>query len=186
MWQKKLNNVIVFLGFCFFSGCQKESEELIAIKQLLVSFMNCNINFPERVVVVEKGTVMLKEMPVFQEPVLVYFMGSKDCFECEIAHLQDLIPIFRKAEKDTRFQVIIILAPEDGYLDHVLHDLNLAVFPYPIYVSLNSEWARQSGIPGDPRFHTFLLDENKHPCLVGDPLSDKHMMKLFNKTLKNH
>lgn len=160
-------------------GCNRDA----ALQSQLLSFKACKIAFPEKVLVVENGCAAMREMPDYHPFSLVYFLGYKDCFECEIGHLHNLVPVFQKAEADKRFQPIVIFAPEAEEIEHTLRDLKHSVFPYPIYVSLNDEWAKASGIPEDSRFHTFLLDENGHPLLVGDPFASTRMMKLFNKTL---
>lgn len=180
-----LHRCLLFLEMpllLFVCGCACSDN---SVKTELRGFMSRTISFPDTLLVFDEGKMSLGFIPCEREQTLVYFMGYKDCFDCEISHLHNLVPIFQKAEFDARFHSVVIIVPENGNLEHILHAVRHAVFPYPIYISMDSEWARTSGIPEDSRFHAFLLDKNNHPKLVGNPLSSEKMMSLFEKALVN-
>ena len=41
-----------------------------------------------------------------------------------------------------------------------------------------------SFIPGDARFHAFLIDRSRHPVMVGDPTRSEKLWQLFEQTLQ--
>lgn len=58
-------------------------------------------------------------------------------------------------------------------------------FSTQVYLDSANTFARQNQhIPSDVLFHTFLLDENMNVVLVGDPISNKEINKIFWDILK--
>jgi len=58
-------------------------------------------------------------------------------------------------------------------------------FDYPVLIDTLGEFEKLNvHLPKDRAFHTFLLDENNNVILVGDPLYNKMIRKMFYKIVE--
>lgn len=164
------------LVLLFCGGCQKAKIADCFIRQRII--------FPSKFLVVENGSIRVGYFEEDVSPKLVYFFGHTDCSECQIVKLTDLLPIFQKAETEGRFLPLIIFAPDAEHLESTLNALKKWTFPHSVYVSMENEWVKESGIPEDPQYHTFLMNRDRLPVFVGNPLESEKMMKLFENHLE--
>lgn len=175
----RLFRSIIILCTFLLEGC----EEKNVIRTNLYSFMDTEVVFPDKAFLVVNGTASIAEVDR-ERPVLVSFFGYKDCYECEIAHLNSKYSLFELADSLQSFHPLLIFAPEEGGMRHTLHNLECEQFPFPVYVTFDDEWIKNCGIPLDSRFHTFLLNGDNHPIFVGDPTATPALMNLFKNKLE--
>ncbi len=156
-----------------------------SLRKNLYSFTETAVSLPEKAFLVIDGKVSIAEVEK-ERPALVSFYGYKDCYECEIAHLNAKYSLFTLADSlQQSFHSLIVFAPEAGEIEHTLHNLQDEHYPFPVYVTMDDDWTSTCGIPTDRRFHTFLLNESNHPVFVGDPTATPALMNLFVKRLKS-
>ena len=79
------------------------------------------------------------------------------------------------------FQVVVLFSPKPEDVPHVIRALSEREIGFPVYVDYDGLMPATL-IPTDQRFHSFLLYD-KHPVMVGNPLSSKALMSVFTKTL---
>lgn len=59
------------------------------------------------------------------------------------------------------------------------------MLPYPIYMDTTGIFHRTNPqLPSNPMLHTFLLDENNEVLVVGNPLENEKIDRMFWRTVK--
>lgn len=56
-------------------------------------------------------------------------------------------------------------------------------FTYPIFYDYKNKVGQLNNFPQNPRFQTFLLDKNNKIILLGNPIGNHRMWKLYKKIL---
>jgi len=165
-----------------FSGCQnKTSIAKERLREELVSFRKTEIVIPHDMTVVRHG----KLVPFIRQtglPILVVYIDGQDCTDCRIAHLVEYEPLFQLSDSTGTFQLMVVFSPSEGH-EMVLQKLIDANYRFPVYFDSYSEFSDKNDIPLDSRFHTFLLNAESFPILVGNPLTNPEINKLFHQLL---
>lgn len=115
---------------------------------------------------------------------MVVYSDTSDCSMCYINHLDqwnELLPLEKKY-KGLRF--VFIIEARSNEQKSLLNNLTGCNLNHTIYVDNSYSFRRNnSNIPEDAAFHTFLLDENNKVILVGNPLHNEKIEKLFYKII---
>ena len=181
----------------FIMGCKSDFETRKVI-QMLRSFEESSIDLPDNLLKMEGQNSSFCQIDL-SLPTMVYFHGKDECTDCAINHLPDKKPMFQMADSLKTFQVVVLFSPKPEDVPHVIQTLSEREtgFPkappaapraargtaprFPVYVDIDGLMPATL-IPTDQRFHSFLLYD-KHPVMVGNPLSSKALMSVFTKTL---
>ena len=172
----KITLLLSFFSLLFY-GCAEHQT-----KKLMKDFMRAEIVLPEDLHSVENRNMSTES--VFPEiPTLIIYHDSLECSTCRISHLMDYSGLYEMADT-SGFQVVTVFSPRQEEYDEVLRQLMVHNFPYPIYIDFNCSFRnRNTAIPEDPRFHSFLIDKDRHPVFVGNPTASDDLWKVFEKTL---
>ena len=130
------NSLTLILISLLLCGCGDRTE----IRRTLYAFMDTEVSLPGEAIVINNGEVSKTRIKKDSYPLLVSFYGYNDCYECEIAHLSSKLSHFLLSDSLKSFRPIIIFAPEAEELSHTIHDLELAQYPFPVYVTLDNGW----------------------------------------------
>ena len=168
----------------FIFGCNSGSEQKI-LHDMLYTFESSTIELPDHLLKIEGTSYSFSQVDM-SLPTLVYYYGSEKCTECAINHLLEIQPMLHMADECHKFQVMIIFSPKPEQITYVIDELSQRQFEFPVFVDIENDLAGVA-VPEDPRFHTFLLYD-KHPVMVGNPLSSEKLMDIFTETLltNNH
>ena len=80
--------------------------------------------------------------------------------------------------------MVVLSGPDGEALETAYSTIAKFSLGYPIYLDETSELLRQNpSIPEDTRFQSFLLDPDGRVVLIGDPMTDYNMMKLYRQVL---
>lgn len=181
----KFNRIIIshLLLFCFsiLSSC---NSEIVQLKNEIVEFKKTSIVMPCNIICVQNG--VMKDLPKLLSPkaTIVVFFDESNCFDCNITHLSDIIPLYSLAA-DLGLSIFCLFSPNEEQLPNVITSLKKAIFPYEVYVDIDNAFkALNSDFPDDKRFHIFCLDVNSKPVFVGNPCSSKKAYRNFLKAIK--
>ena len=163
----------------FIMGCKSDIETRKVI-QMLRSFEESSIDLPDNLLKIEGQNSSFCQIDL-SLPTIVYFHGKDECTDCAINHLPDKTPMFQMADSLKTFQVVVLFSPKPEDVSHVIRALSERETGFPVYVDFDGLMPATL-IPTDQRFHSFLLYD-KHPVMVGNPLSSKALMSVFTKTL---
>jgi hypothetical protein len=116
---------------------------------------------------------------------LVVWVDSVTCSSCKMNRMfeyEDIIKL--RDEVGEGFVPVFVFSPPRARMDEVLWSLELSQFGYPVFLDEEGAFFAANGhIPSDSRFHTFLLDRDGRVVLVGDPLNNPGLWKLYKTTI---
>ena len=117
---------------------------------------------------------------------LVVYSDTADCSLCYLQHLE-LWNDFVKMEKeyDGIIRFLFIIEARDGEANNLYRQLRHTNLKHCIYVDGNRVFSKNNPqIPPNSFFHTFLLDELNNIILVGNPIKNEAIEKIFKRKIK--
>lgn len=112
---------------------------------------------------------------------LVVYVDSVGCSLCSISKMylwEGFIEYAKPFSNQLKYYFIYSPAKKD------INDIKMALrnnmFDYPVLIDEKGDFERLNPhLPKNKQLHTFLLDENNNVILVGNPLNNKEVEKLF-------
>lgn len=177
-----IRKLFAFLCICFIAySCENRR-----VSNVLRSFQKSVVVIPEDLQSVDNRDVVLCGEQEECSPVLIIYYDSLSCSTCQIGHLTDLLELYELSDSLGTFKVMTIFSPKQEEYDDVIKNLMLKGFEYPVYVDYRGSFRRKNScIPADSRFHSFLTDKSGHPVYVGNPIASDGLWNLFLKVLQN-
>lgn len=171
--------------YCFWliaaimSSCNNDSKLL---RKALIEFNKETISIPNDMLMIWNGKY--SSYRVSDElPLLITYISPDECSDCVIGHLSGNKTIFDWSDEMGSFQYMIVFSPKPEMMEYIEERLLVSDFSFPVYLDLNSGFARNNRIPEDSRLHSFLLDKTRTPVLAGNPLGSEKMKDLFFRKL---
>lgn len=110
---------------------------------------------------------------------LVVFVDSMACSGCYLKNMS-IWNDFIELEEVKDFKIFFIFAPPKININSLQNSFYMTGLTHPIYIDSSYCFLKNNPhIPKEPMYHTFLLDENNNIILVGNPLHNKKIEKLF-------
>ena len=142
--------------------------------------------FPDDMEVYEDGRFSMAVLDSLHPVKMIIYYDSAGCSGCRISHLIEHEPLYAEAAEDGRYDVVTIFSPRQEELEDVRLQLVVQDFSFPVYVDTYGSFSRLNGeIPSDTRFHSFLIDGNGHPVMVGNPVESDAMKEILLDILDN-
>ena len=116
----------------------------------------------------------------------IIYKDSLGCTSCAInsMYLWDEFIEYAKLYND-RLKYYFIYSPSKNELKNIEFILKNGNFNYPILLDTLGEFEKiNPHLPKNKVLHTFLLDENNNVILVGDPLYNRKIKKMFYKIVE--
>lgn len=168
---------ILIINLIVFFSCNNNT-----MKKKLSILTSQSINLPVKAKVTYNGIDTVMNDMFESELKLIAYTDSTGCLSCRINKMNMWIPFLKYAEMyDGRLKFYFIYHPT---LDiRILRDaMMLNPIDYPVIIDEKGSFEKLNPhLPKDEIFHTFLLDENNNVILVGNPLYNKEIEKLFYK-----
>ena len=174
--------LIIIVQFSF--SCLRDNNDNNYLADMLRAFQNERINIAGSWLLIEGTTKRICSIDTILPP-LVFYYGPEDCSDCAIAHLRDKTPLLKMSEKEGTFQVVFLFSPKPDDVKSIIEKISQLQPDYPVYIDVDGNINHEI-IPSDVRFHTFLLDQDRHPYMVGNPLSSEKMMNVFRRAVSTH
>ena len=162
-------------------GCESRNE---SVRQLLMDFEQSHIIIPDDMTMICDGKIMPSQIKDSISSFVVY-VAAEECSDCRIAHLWDYSGFFEWSKQSNRSQVLLIFSPLPEDMSYVLDRIISSGFIYPVFVDANQSFSNYNSIPHNSITHSFLLDKLGYPVLVGDPIGNNRLLKLYKKQLLN-
>ena len=114
------------------------------------------------------------------------YIDSTGCTICKMkilewtAFLTDLADI-----AGDKVSHLFVINPPDNKttIREIKSSLTAGYFDFPIYLDYADSINKLNHFPTDERFRCFLLDENDHVVLIGNPLHNQRFRELYLKTI---
>lgn len=171
---------MILLLHPFVSGCRK--NQTIAMKDKIGLIKQHKISLPlermKRVCNRSTGCCIPKDRSLK----IVAYSDSMACSSCAVDKLYTWLDMIKKTEPyGEKINYNFIFCPKKEERENVEFAIKtLAHFNYPVYVdTLGLFEGLNPQIPHIANLHTFFLDENNNVLLVGNPINNKKIEKLF-------
>lgn len=186
-----MRHLIIFLKRQFLFLCcgifilGLASCETQKLQKALERFIQKEVIIPQGILQMTQGidTIMLN--PTAGDARLVVYVDSLDCSPCRLGHMYDYEEIIEYHDEiGAEFVPVFIFSPPRAKVKEVMLSLKMTDFNYPVFIDTNHIFgSSNTHIPEDKRFHTFLLDKNGQVILVGDPVNNPSLWKLYKQTI---
>ena len=112
---------------------------------------------------------------------MVVYVDSVVCSSCRLKEMYKWDDFLSKLESvSSQIKVFFIFATSYDNIRKLKISAKTLPNSFPIYMDTTNIFLRMNPhIPHNPMFHTFLLDENNNVLLVGNPLENEKIKKLF-------
>lgn len=168
---------LIVINFCLLSACTHVADYKMEIAEmrstpfiLPLSEMNCIVDGVDSLFLVNPSGMKY-----------VVYSDTSSCSYCDLGKVRKWENVLKSSEKYSDaldFYFIFSPTPEK-YLDFKIQ-LKILEMHFPIYVDTLGLFERSNPhLSSNPAMHTFLLDEDNNVLLVGNPLENKKIEKLF-------
>lgn len=176
---RHINVHILMVFLMLVAGCRQDVRELSKVAE---SFKQTQIIIPNSMLKIQKGESVSYCVPR-DLPIMIQYVGPKECSACRISHLGEYRKLFEVAEKTGRFEYMIVMSPTKQERKEIKDILMNSWSKYPVFLDINGDFSSVNNIPEDNRLHHFLIDTTHHPVFFGNPLSSEKLMSLFKEFL---
>ena len=168
------SKAVVYLSLLLiFSSCNCKRH----LKNQLTAFEKETIALPQRVLKVENGKSGISTIQP-EGKTLVIFFAPKECTSCALSHLKQSESVLEMFDSSPAASVVVLFVPDDEDFEETVQLVSKESFSIPVYVDFERCFL-DNKIPEDIRFHSFLLDEDGHPVVVGNPISSERIRDLM-------
>lgn len=176
----KIRLLVGILILCFCSSCKNEKKEAVELMmhkkvQLSLENMECLHS--------AEDTLQVNTQKYYKYT-FVHFVDSSQCSPCALDKMylwNDLIAEFDKAN----VRSVFIFEPKKNLLEDILFSVESSGLKKPIYLDSAYLFRQENKfVPQDILYHSFMLDDKGKIVLVGNPLLNKRVEKLFKRIIK--
>lgn len=119
-----------------------------------------------------------------QFKVLVY-VDSTGCIGCKL-QLPKWKTFISEIDSLAKSYTPFIFVFQSQNYDDLKTILKRSNFDYPVYTDAKGKFNRLNHFPDDNMFHTFLLDENNHIKVIGNPIHNLSVQELFLREISKN
>jgi hypothetical protein len=169
--------ILLFLGMMSCNKAKRETEKRVT------KFMGDTITLPEKSNVLYKDSLYQKNFPFNQDLKLkITTLLWGDCKSC-IAKLKKWDTLFNLIQSKQDIEILFYLYTSDfSHFKKRIYNHN--IHQYPLILDKEFEYIDNNGLPFKKKvYQTFLLDSNNRVILVGNPIYNKKLIKLYKKEI---
>ena len=117
---------------------------------------------------------------------LMVWYDSLGCTACNASRMYEWDDIVAYADSlSPWFRIVFLFTPKEEDLHGVMMALQREQFDYPIFIDQNATFVKQNPkLPKNRHLHSFLLDKENKVVLVGNPLHNPSLWKLYQRTIQ--
>lgn len=163
-------------------GCNNERKEVSAN---ICKLTNHDVIVPYDKLLLYEGRYALYEYTMLEPLNLVVYVDNSECSSCYLSNIQRWEPFLDSLRLNYDYvRTTILFTPSNEVQNSFFEKLRYTKFKYPLYIDTCNVFSRTNRhIPSNKMYHTFLIDENNKVILVGNPLTNKKINKMFWKIL---
>ena len=177
--------ITFFIGLVslLFFACNVNNEQK-KLKAEIRLFKTKSIILPDNMLALNCDELMEQDSLLLRRPLkMVLYINQDGCTGCK---LRQLIPIFMfilENQNNENFGAIIILNTSDiEYAKQILKEIR---FCKTVFYDLDGSFERlNTHLPSKEHFHTFLLNKENKVLLVGNPVHNEKLKKLYLKEIR--
>lgn len=116
---------------------------------------------------------------------VVYFDSTR-CVSCNLHKLINLMPFVERIDSAWACETFIAFEPAANQETELAYEIEAYELPVKIYVDSEHKIRESNRIPSDDIFCYFLVGEDGKPVLLGNPLSSRNLLDLYEKALREN
>lgn len=160
------------------------SCESIRMRSMMKSLQSTEIVLPETLTKFDDGSFRRMPSSGLSGPKMVIFIDSTNCSTCRLSKLVRYLPLEEKSAGGQRFRLVVLLSMKKGESSTLKDWMKNTEMPVPVYIDDGNEFRDLNpSIPEDVRFHSFFLDGNGKPLMIGDPSGSVKLMSMLDGLL---
>ena len=161
-------------------GCNNSNPSL----KIITQWQNKEIQIPEILSWKTFGKDTIKPNDILISPfkILIY-IDSIGCSPCKLQLSEWKILMNECKQNSIGISFLFVIHSSDYH--QLETEFYFEEFSYPVIYDYNNEFNSLNRFPEDFLFHTFLLDDKNKVLLVGSPINNVEMWKLYKTTLLN-
>lgn len=169
--------IIYSILISFILGCNSQKQEL---KETISLWHQKEINFPK-----ELNDQIIKNNPEYrQQYKILNYIDTNGCSMCRLKLYEWKL---LKRELDSlqiNFPIIFIAYLKDYHNLKAMQKINK--FPIPIIQDSTGIMNKANNFPRNPLLQTFLLDNNNKVLIMGNPINNQQLLKLYKQEIKKN
>lgn len=157
-----------------------------ALKNDVKNLLSSTITLPQNLPATIDGKDTLLNGFMDTDFKLVVWYDSIGCSSCQISKMFEWeeITAYAQAMRE-KFNVIFLFTPKKIDQQSLRIALRAHDFKYPVFIDGESVFVRKNPhLSTNKSLHTFLLDKNNQVILVGNPLNNPTLWKLYKEQMQ--
>jgi len=172
-----LSIVLSLFIIIFFFACNKEKGKKVS------QFMGDPLLLPEKSEVLYKDSLYKKDIPINNKAKLkISTLLWGDCHSC-ITDLKKWEELYQYVAKKNEVEILFYLYTSD--LEFFRRNLyNKEIHKYPLILDEKLKYIDENNLPFKNKvYQTFLLNSGNEVILVGNPINNDKLMKLYKQEI---
>ena len=169
----------IIAGLLLCVACAENNENKKKLEGKINSFKQTAINLPDNMLAQNCDENTPADTGLLRRPLkMIVYLNNEGCQNCKMQSLSHIYMFMLENEAFKNFAVIIILNPVDvEEAKKTLADMN---FKRTVFFDLDGSFERLNPhLPAEELFHTFLMNEKNEVILVGNPVHNEKLKKLY-------
>lgn len=170
--------VLLSLYSCKDKNIENNIKQLMSCPIELTSNLQCIANIYDTATITSNTDEAYARM-------IIYF-DSTGCGSCKISRLYEWERFVKLSKQSNdNFKLFFIFSPSKQNKDELLLSLRGNNLKHPMILDEDNVFAaKNKHIPQDERLHTFLIDKNNNVVVVGNPINNETLYKLYIKAIQ--
>ncbi|MDD4032077.1 MAG: hypothetical protein PHS48_02400 [Bacteroidales bacterium] len=161
-------------------SCNSQKKQ---ITETLSQMMDKEIVFPNalQAKILGRDTIVdVLKKPGYK---IVTYADSSGCTDCRLNFYGWKLKMNEAKTWSKPVDVVFILQPKDE--SALISLLKFNDFSHAIFYDKNTDFIRQNQLSSDPLYQTFLINSENKIVLVGNPVSNSVLWKLYKETIES-
>lgn len=170
----KLVPLLVFILSLSFLSCNKLKEQP---KTIIEEWYKKEILFPKKLMIKCLGHDTTNSYILNHQYKIVVYIDSMGCTPCKLQLYQ--WKEFIDSSHLKRYDVSFLFIVQSTNYKGLEEELYISRFTYPIIYDPNDEFNKLNRFPKEDKYRTFLLDDKNRIVLIGSPIRNDNVKKLY-------
>lgn len=165
----------LFIMSIIFAGCQENG-----IRRMYHKMVANTIILPDSLARAYDREVEIVDGRFMSDSMLfVVYVDSTKCGTCFLENLRVYEPVYKLSQETSLFKLVILFSPSLRMPPLIEEYASRQGYPFPVYFDRGHTFSeRNKLLPEDSRFHSFLLNKERYPVLIGDPTNPNILLLL--------
>lgn len=168
-------NLMILLAIMLFSCTESRKQE---IERTTLKWLGKEVLFPSKMTFTRFATDTVNYDFSKSNYKIVVYVDSLGCTGCRL-QLKKWKEFISTLDSMTNSSVSVMFVFQSKNISEIEDLLLQNNFLMPIYVDIEDKMNNLNRFPKDPRFQTFLIDKNNRIKVIGNPISNLNINKLY-------